>query len=178
MLRIDGLVEPELANVFRNLQYTSVLFNKYTTKTPVDGTLLRQSLGYIHSNLLGLEDRLTRPLSRCLRLGMMAFLSTTFRLPDFSIQHYSYTLVGKLQISYETVKASEPNLLPTLDIWLTLVLLISAENSIELDTITGWEINSAYEWSWHEARRHLKQVMWIELIHDRLGRVAFERMMG
>jgi hypothetical protein len=178
MLCVDGLIESDLAAVFHILQYTTILFNKhYYEKTPIDGMFLRQCLGFVHSSLTKLQGRLKNNLSECVRLGMMAFLATTFRLPDLNEQHYSKNLANELQLSYVTAKASAPHLQKTMDIWLILVLRISTNNIDEPYICVSWEATAARELTWDETRRHLKQVMWIDTFHDDLGRRAFQALM-
>jgi hypothetical protein len=178
MFCVDGLVESDLATVFHNLQYTTILFNKhYYDKTPVNGRYIRQCLGFVHSSLIELEGRLKNELSECLRLGMMAFLATTFRLQGSYEKYYSKSLANELQLSYATAKASTPDLPKTIDIWLILLLLISTDDIDELYMCASWEAAEARRLSWNETCRHLKQVMWIDSVHDDLGRRAFEALM-
>jgi hypothetical protein len=179
MLCVDGLVESDLATVFHNLQYTTILFNKhYYDKTPVDGIFIRQCLGFVHSSLIELEGRLKNQLSECLRLGMMAFLATTFRLQGSYEQYYCKSLANKLRLSYATAKASIPDLPKAIDIWLILVLLISTDDIDELYICASWEATAARGLPWNETRKHLKQVMWIDSVHDDLGRRAFGALMA
>lgn len=79
---VDRLVDSKLAAVFHNLQYTTILLNQhYYNETPIEGIFLQECLGFVHSSLIELEGQLQNKLSECLRLGMMAFFATTFRLP-------------------------------------------------------------------------------------------------
>lgn len=177
MVCIGGLVEPELATVFRHLQHTAILLNRhYDNKTPVDGTFMRQCLGFVHSRLIELEDRLENDISKCLHLGMMAFLATTFRLPDLHEQHYCKTLANRLELSYAAAKVSNLDLQKTIDMWLVYVLLISADHIDEPYIRANWEATTG-GLHWTETRRLLKQVMWIDTFHDDLGRKAFEALM-
>ncbi|KAK6076527.1 hypothetical protein SCUP515_05356 [Seiridium cupressi] len=175
ILCIDDLVEPDLAAIFHELQRTTILLNKhYYEKTPVDGVFIRQCLGSVHSSLIELEDRLEDALSETLRLGIMAFLATTFRLPASYEQHYSKALTKQLQISYVTTKASTPDLQDAIDIWLILMFLISMTDVDEL-YVQKSRNTMAERWlSWSETRRSLKQVMWIDSFHDEVGKRAFQ----
>ena len=178
MLCVDGLVDSNLAAVFHNLQYTTILINKhYYNQTPINGIFLQECLGFVHSSLIELEGRLKNKLSECLRLGMMAFLATTFRLPDLYEQPYCKNLTNKLQLSYATAKDSIPDLQKTIDIWLILVCLISTDNIDDPDIWASWKATATRGLSWNEIRRQLKQVMWIDAFHDDLGRRAFETLM-
>jgi hypothetical protein len=178
MLCVDGLVESDLAIVFYNLQYTTILFNKhYYDKTPVNGMFIRQCLGFVHSSLIELEGRFKNNVSECLRLGMMAFLATTFRLQGSYEQYYCKSLSNKLQLSHAAAKASNPDLPEAMSIWLILLLLISTGDIDKLHTCVSWEGTAASGLSWNEIRRYLKQIMWIDSVHDDLGTRAFETLM-
>lgn len=177
MLCVDKLIEPELSLVFKIIQNTTILVNKhYYQKTSIDGIFIRQCLGFIHSNLIETESCLTNALSECLRLGMMAFLATTFRLQGSYDQHYCEGLTKKLQLSYRITKATTSDLPETIDIWLALVLLISTDDVGDLHASLTW--NATHGLSWNEIRIHLKRVMWIDSFHDDLGRRAIETLMS
>lgn len=176
----DELIEsPDLAVVFHTLQHTTILLNQhYYNKTPVDGIFIRQCLGFVHSSLLELEGRLeNNPLFECLRLGMMVFLATTFRLPDLYEQHYyCKDLTNKLQRSYVAARASTVDLAEAIEIWLVWVLLISTNDVDELFVRASLGMATPRGLTWNETRGHLKQVMWIDSFHDDLGRRAFEAL--
>lgn len=176
MLRVDGLVDSKLALVFHNLQYTTILFNKhYYNQTPINGALFQECLGFVHSGLIKLQGRLKNKLSECLCLGMMAFLATTFRLPDLYEQPYCKTLTNKLRLAYTAAKDSVPDMHTSIDTWLMFVCLISTNRKEGPDVRAIWEIGAARGLPWDEIRRQLKEVMWIDAFHDGLGKRAFER---
>lgn len=178
MLRIDGLVNSDLAAVVRNIQYTTILLNRhYYEQTPIDGVLLQECLGFVHSILTKLEGRLEDELSECLRLGMMVFFATTFRLPGLYEHPCCKSLASRLQLSYAATKVAIPNLHATIDIWLMLVCLISTDDMDELYIWASWEALAKRGLSWSETRRELKQVMWVDAFHDDLGKRAFETFM-
>lgn len=178
ILCIDELVDSNLAAVFHSLQYITSLLNKhYYSQTPIDGKFLRESLGFVHSALVQLEGQLKNILSECLRLGMMSFLATTFRLPGLYEHPCCRVLDKKLQLSYAAAKASCPDLQERIDDWLVLVCLMSTKNIDESHSNwASWKAIAVREQLWDETRRKLKQVMWIDAIHDDLGRTAFEAL--
>ncbi|RSL60407.1 hypothetical protein CEP53_005437 [Fusarium sp. AF-6] len=173
MVCIDGLVNTGLAIVFRYLQYTAILFNThYHSKTPINGAFIRQCLGFVHSSLIDLEGRLTGELSKCIHLGMMIFLATTFRLPGWIGQHYCQGLAEKMQVAYAAAKPLIPVRHRTLDIWLMMMTQISSGTAAE--ECRG--LLKMCELDWDETRRRLKQVMWIDAFHDDIGKRAFETL--
>ncbi|KAK9234041.1 hypothetical protein V1525DRAFT_414386 [Lipomyces kononenkoae] len=113
---------------------------------------VRQCLGDVHFSLTKPQGQLKIKLSECLRLGMMAFLATTFRLPDLYEQHYCKNLAPELQLSYAAAKASTPHLPKTTDIWLIFMLLISTDNIDELYICASWEATAVPELTWNETR--------------------------
>jgi hypothetical protein len=178
MLCADGAFDSDLVAVFHSLQYTTILFNKhYYEQTPIDGTLLQECLGFVHSSLIKLDGQLEDKLSECLRLGMMAFFATTFRLPGLYEHPCCKSLANQLQLSYAAVKALTPDFQETIDTWLMLVCLITNDNINELHIWPSWKAIAIRGPSWNKIREKLKQVMWIDAFHDDLGRRAFEALM-
>ncbi|KAH8655881.1 hypothetical protein BX600DRAFT_470463 [Xylariales sp. PMI_506] len=179
MFYVDGLVEPDLAVLFYKLQCTTLLFNKhYYSQTPIDGTFIQQCLGFIHYSLIELKGRLKKRISKCLRLGMMAFIATTYRLPDMHKQQYCSNIIDEFYLSYATAKTATPALTRTIDIWLIFMLTISAGGWGDIDVSASWESVAAPGLSWDDTRGYLKQVMWIDTFHDDLGRIAFDAFMS
>ncbi|RMJ15095.1 hypothetical protein CDV36_005249 [Fusarium kuroshium] len=173
MLCIDGLVNTDLAVVFRYIQYTAILFNThYHSKTPINGAFIRQCLGFVHSSLIDLEGRLKGELSKCVHIGMMIFLATTFRLPGWSEQHYCQGLAEKMPVAYAAARPLIPAQRGTLDIWLMLMAQICTGPVAE----KCWDLSKICRLDWDETRRRLKQVMWIDAFHDDIGKRAFETL--
>lgn len=175
-LCIDGLVDPNLATVFTHLQHTAILLNMHhRSKTPVNGALIRQCLGFVHSSLLDLELRLTDNLSKRVHVGIMTLLATTFRLPGSDEQHYCKSLAKKMLVLYS---ASSP-LLRTqhgiLDIWLMLMGQICIGPSVQHPAMS-WRLSEICQSGWDETRRQLKRVLWIDAFHDDIGKRAFETL--
>lgn len=177
MLCADGLVDSALTAVFHNLQYTTILFNRhYYNDTPIDGIFLHECLRFVHSSLIDLEGQLRNKLSECIRLGMMVLFATTFRLPGLYEHPCCKSLANELRLSYAAAKVSIPELQETIDMWLMFVCLISTDDIDELSGWASWNAVVIRGLSWDETRRQLKQVMWIDAIHDELGKKAFEAL--
>lgn len=181
MFPLDDYLDPELANVFRNLQYLSILFNEhFYSKTPLDGTVLHEYLEYIQSSLVNLLPSPRGSLQDCVFQGMMTFLATTFRLPGSYTHPSCHSAAAKLRRYYLTASESMENFPKIAEIWLIYICFLSTENMDEVfDEIiigTRWEFSDLGRSSWEETRLLLKRVMWIDAFHDKVGRKIFERL--
>jgi hypothetical protein len=171
----EGLVmDPDLVTIFRSLRHITILFNKCSyNKTPMDGKTVQKCMAFIHSGLLKLEGQLEDTLSECLRLGMMAFLATTFRVPGLKVQNDCASFGDKLRKSYAVTKATNIYLHKTVDIWLIIICLILTSEKDEHGLYEFWESIAAHRISWDDTRKCLKAFLWIDSFHDDLGRNAF-----
>lgn len=176
MLCVDGLVDPNLATVFTHLQHTALLLDMHHhSKTPVNGVLIRQCLGFVHFSIIDLEFRLVDSISRCLHAAMMAFLATTFRLPGSGEQHYCKSLAEKMKVLYNAAKPLLQDQHGILDIWLMLMGQICVGSGLQYQGVS-WSLSEVSQSGWDETRRQLKRVMWIDTFHDDIGRKAFETL--
>jgi hypothetical protein len=177
---IDELVDSRLTVVYRTLQHIAILFNQhYYEKTPINASFVQQGFGFVHSSLLDLRNQLWDSLSECLRLGMIAFLTTTFRVPGLKVQHYYSNLADEFQRCYTSAKASHRNLqeYTEIDTWLSMICIMSAVNE-DPGTWKTCAATATQALSWSDMRRRLKKVMWIDSFHDDLGEKAFQRFMS
>ncbi|KAH6964637.1 hypothetical protein DER45DRAFT_153573 [Fusarium avenaceum] len=176
MLCVDGLVDSNLAAVFKYVQHTTILFNAhYHSKTPMNGAFVRQCLGFVHSSLIELEGSLTDDLSKHIRLGMLVYLATTFRIPGCDEQYYCRSLTTKMQLAYTAARSLIPVPDGALDIWLMFMAQICIGPTSKQQG-RDWDISKISGLGWDETRRGLQQVMWIDAFHDDLGRRAFEKL--
>ncbi|KAJ3463436.1 hypothetical protein MRS44_008222 [Fusarium solani] len=176
MLCIDGLVDPNLATVFTHLQHTAILLNMHHySKTPVNGPLIRQCLGFVHSSIIDLKSRLVDSISKCLHVGMMAFLATTFRLPGSDEQHYCKSLAEKIKVLYNAARPLLQDQHGILDVWLMLMGQICLDSGVQHQGVS-WSLSEVSQSGWDETRRRLQRVMWIDTFHDDIGRKAFEKL--
>lgn len=179
--RSEGILQPdffqneELSAVFHTLQCTVVLLNKhYDEKTPINGALLKDAMGFVHSNLFRLEGQLTDRLSECLRLAMTAFLATTFRLPGLYEHPCSRSLAIELLQSFSASQDLVTALPDTMQTWLTLVCLMSTGPVDEQYVRAMSGLGARYRLPWDQVRQQARRVMWIDSLHDDLGRKSFE----
>ncbi|UPL01653.1 hypothetical protein LCI18_012587 [Fusarium solani-melongenae] len=176
MLCIDGLVDPDLVTVFTHLQHTAIFLNMHHhSKTPVNGALIRQCLGFVHSGIIDLEFRLVDSISKCLHVGMMAFLATTFRLPGSDGQHYCKSVAEKIKVLYNAARPLLQDKHGILDVWLMLMGQICVGSGVQHQG-GSWNPSELSQSGWDETRGQLKRVMWIDTFHDDIGRKAFETL--
>jgi hypothetical protein len=176
MLCVDGLVDSNLAVVFKYLQRTTILFNThYHSKTPMNGALVRQCLGFVHSSLIELEGSLTDELSKHIRLGMLVYLATTFQIPGCDEQYYCKSLATKMQVAYTAARSLIPVPYGALDVWLKFMAQICIGPRSKQQG-RDWDVSKISGLGWDDTRRGLQQVMWIDAFHDDLGRRAFKKL--
>lgn len=175
-LSIDDIVEPRLAAVFHDIQHLAALINHHVANsTQMNGDVFQMSVSSIQSRLLRLKDVAGSPLTNGLCLGMLAFLTTMFYVPGSeSITGY---LAEQLRDSCQRLVPSTPKLQTTV-FWLLMLSRISIFAADEpwlkikmLETVKPGL-------SWTEARHRLKNVVWIDCIHDESGRKAFHALTG
>ncbi|KAH8886447.1 hypothetical protein GQ53DRAFT_750700 [Thozetella sp. PMI_491] len=178
VLSIHELVNPELEGLFHTLQSLALILNQhYYDKVPIKGEFLQQCQGYAHRRILELNSPLEDGLSECFRLGMAAFLTTTFRLPDSDIQHGRRSLASDLQNAYAATKATTSYIPKSIDIWLMIMCVVAAGNTVHPDVGTSWAALATHGLSWNVARRHAKKIMWVDSFQDGLGKKAFGALM-
>lgn len=108
---VTGLVDSRLELVLLTLQDTTLLFNKHFYRNErIEGRFAQQCLGFVHSHLLGLDGCFTGGFSETLRLGMMAFLATSFQIPGLRVQRAYRGTFEKLQLSLFSDQAGAAHL--------------------------------------------------------------------
>lgn len=178
MLSVNGLVEENLAVVFHDLQCFTYAINANVCKrTRWESNSFQNVVNSIQSRLLQLPSTPEQPLSECLRLGMLAFLTTTFAMPGRRIP-YTF-LANRLQDLFDSSRDEALDEHQTVCLWALLVGAVSV-----LDIEQDWVLEAwrscvpAPEISWKEARVRVSSVMWIDCIHDELGRKTFQQLSG
>lgn len=179
MLSVADMVASDVATVFNHLQNTAILLNKhYYAQTAIWVKDLQQYLGFAHSKLIDLEVCVDDEISECLRLGMLAFVAATFRLPGTYTHPGFRSLSIKLERSYAAIRPSHAPLHPTLHLWLMFVCQISFGDIPEHHAWANFKSSEMGSMSWTQIRRELKRVLWIDAFHDDLGKRAFDTLTG
>jgi hypothetical protein len=179
MVRSVCVPDSRLALVFYTLQCTAILLDTHDFGAPsVNGARLHEGMGFVQSELLRLKDQITDGLSEAIRLSMVAFLATTFRVPG-QYEHPSCASLAKPLLSSCVANKDGIAKLPdAMRTWLLLVGVMTAsgfgDHHIRLAWRTLMPLPQAM--SWDAARVEAKRVIWIDAIHDALGRRAFDAL--
>ncbi|KAM5358278.1 hypothetical protein ACJZ2D_015436 [Fusarium nematophilum] len=160
------LFDSRLSAVFCDVRHLVALVNAHhEQKTRLSAELFQPALSSCQTRLLLLKDSLD-PLSQWLCLGILAFLTTMFRLPGRKLQYPH--LASQLHRSCETTDARPQALL----FWFLIVSAVAVEPWLH----GTWKRIVNPDLSWDDARVRLQRVMWIGCIQDELGRQAFSAM--
>ena len=170
---VDSLRDRRLVVIFRDLQSFAGLINAATSSNRrLRDTDFQRFTCSIRYRLLQLQGMLDDTFSECFRLGMLAFLTTTFPIPGQKIR-YPY-LTSRFHQCCAAVEAATPHL-QDLMLWLLTVGAISVYSVDEPWLRERWQVDVP-DLIWPEARRRLQEIVWIDVIHDKPGRYVFEAM--
>jgi hypothetical protein len=179
MVRYDCVPDSRLALVFYTLQCTAILLDTHDFGAPtVNGARLHKRMSFVQSELLRLKGLLVDGLSEVLRLGMVAFLTTTFRVPG-QYEHPACARLAKPLLASCTANRDGIAKLPgEMRTWFLLVGLMTASGFDHLQTRMAWRdlVPLPPALSWETVRGEAKKVMWIDAIHDALGRRGFDAL--
>ncbi|KAH8657785.1 hypothetical protein BX600DRAFT_552055 [Xylariales sp. PMI_506] len=170
--------DTKLDNVFHDLKQLTHIINHHTQKnTRIEGQEFQVAINSIQSRLLHLQgdeevcsDNRDGAAAEALRLGMLAFLSTTFRVPGKKAE--SLYLTEHLRSACQDLEASTPELRDIL-FWLLMVGVISVLDVDEPWLRARWDVVAKLDMTWEAAQRRLRSIMWITSIHDDPGRKAY-----
>lgn len=173
---IDGLVDARLGIVYEDLQRLTFGLNESAQKHERWNVGAFQNvITCIQSQLLRLEDNLKDSPSECLRLAMLAFLTTLFKIPGRNTP-YTY-LAKRLRSLYPTVfEGTLSNGASSLHFWFIMVGTITVVDPDEEWLVQMFTAVHASPLSWEEAKKRLLSVMWIECIHDAPAKRMFEQL--
>lgn len=138
----------------------------------MDTDTFHHSIHSIQSRLLELDGHLPDHVAECVRLGMLALLTTTFRLPGPKIR-YTYLhkrLAEQLQaVRPETVSARK------MVFWSLMMGMVAIFELDEVWLRGVWDRVRGEETEWNEVRQGLKSAIWIDFIHDEPGKGVFSK---
>ncbi|KPM35151.1 hypothetical protein AK830_g11423 [Neonectria ditissima] len=176
--RIQNPVEAldyKLRNVFVDLRDFSGMANSLIANhEKLRPELFQEIMLSIQCRLLSLEYAADlHPLEESIRLGLLAFESTVFlQTAKLGVKLRSELFAHQLHRAIVKLHVKVPGY-ADLKLWLLLVGSILVFNGDE-----AWLLKSINELScnqtWAEVRGRVKEVMWIDIIHDEPGRCAFE----
>ncbi|KAF9881803.1 hypothetical protein CkaCkLH20_00949 [Colletotrichum karsti] len=171
---LGSIVDLRLQGTFSDLKRLVHLVNDHLANgLRLDGLLFQDSLGSIQTRLVKLQNGLEAS-DECIRLGMLAFLSTTMQIPGGKFP-YAY-LTDKFRNSCKTFIMRTPAR-ERLMFWLLVVGSISVFEPDEPWLVSILAGLAAPQLSWEEARSRLQDVMWIDGLHEKMGLSAFSELM-
>lgn len=171
------LFDSRLIIVFQDLQQLTKATNDYYRRsTRLNASVFQPANSSIQSRLFYLKDCLEDTPSECLCLGMLALFTSMFGGPGMQPR---YTYLGcRLRDACRSLKSTPiPPELRTLTLWLLLVYRMTVSQTNEPWLRASWRAAVPSTLSWDQARQELKKVPWIECLHDKLGRRAFDALM-
>lgn len=169
-----GLLDPNVVLVLRDLQELVASANEsLSSNSRLSGDKFQHPLATIQSRLLELDNEVNSITSECLRLGMLAFLTTMYQLPGHRLP-YNH-LNNRFRTSLRAMEPSTPEL-QTLTTWLVIIGLITVWDAEEPWLRAIWD-NIGLESSWAEVHRNiLCRFFWIPSIHNMPGKRAFDKL--
>lgn len=122
---------------------------------------------------MNLGDLLTSPVERLVRLTMLAFMTTMFKIPGRKIP---YNWVAKQLVEiYNQVVESSFELDTTLMLWVLVTVAFTVAGVQDRWIKDAWATTSPGS-DWAGVKDHLMRVMWIEIIHDRPGKLVYQQL--
>ncbi|KAK4897731.1 hypothetical protein LTR27_004503 [Elasticomyces elasticus] len=175
-LTVKDLVGVRMATIYHDLQRIVGIINDGVDRgDPIKGDLFQHWLASVQNRLLLLECDSDNPISDSLRLGLLAFLSTTIQVPRGCMTYPSFaSTYGQ---TWQAVQAATPEH-RLIQSWLLIVGAMSVLDVSEPWVKLRWVESSLAGLEWEEVRDRLEKVMWINCIHDGLGRRAFVALSG
>jgi hypothetical protein len=173
-ISINGLVDINLADIYRDLQHLVSSINKHMElHATLEGTIFQCAMGSIQSRLCQVELMPKGSLGEGLRVGMLAFLTTMFQIPGRSF--YYELLVQQLQATIQAMKtrgAAEEEVY----LWLVVIAAVMVPSQGALWPSIAFAGLADPRLAWPDVRPRLKKVMWINCIHDDLGILALVKL--
>lgn len=163
-----------LAIVFRDFQVLVAGINHNVREHSVQGAECFQSvLSSLQSRLMHLEHALYEPTEQLVRLSLLAFLATTFKIPGRRIP-YSW-LAQRIEAMYAEAYGDQAAINPILRQWIVVVAAISISKPDD-EWMQGARHDCTFETDWQALKCELKSVMWIECIHDEPGERLYRQL--
>lgn len=156
-----------LVTVYQDLQYLSRKINENVhTDTRWSGDSFQVAVNSIQSRLLSLSDALQDPFAECVRMAMLAFLTTLFRVPGKNVP-YTHLKIRYKELfptkEEEISKDSRSDML----FWVFMIGAISILHRDEEWLSSIWRLFfNGITPAWEESKKRLMGFIWIECIHD------------
>ncbi|KAE9382213.1 hypothetical protein N431DRAFT_394076 [Stipitochalara longipes BDJ] len=174
---INDLVDTRIAAIFRNLQNITRTINHATSsKHMIQSSKLHAGVLTAQYQLLGLESKRHDVLSECVRVTLLAFLTTTFQILGSRIKYKHIT--NQLRELCQAIEVSTEQLREVM-FWVLMMGAVALFDSDEPWLRDKWRADVlplTRGWQWTNAERLLKKFVWIDAINEKAGKDVFEKM--
>ncbi|MCJ1472564.1 hypothetical protein MMC13_001213 [Lambiella insularis] len=177
----ETVMDGKLYNVLRDLHAFSCLSNfAYQTTRKLSPELYNETMISILYRLTHLSFE-SDPFQEALRSGLLAVSAAIFMQRQFMGQSYDHLLDLYDGALYRLREATAIDIPVSILFWLTMLSHVVAHKELAYE---DWRhvwldeaISHAGIGSWSQAREMLKSLVWIDFIHDQLGKKVFESAM-
>lgn len=170
--------DPRLLATYQDLQHLSASINAhFSTRQRIPLAEFQHALSSIQSRLISLHGCIPDPQAELLRLALLAYLTTTFKVPGRKIP---YTWIGvQIKNAYGVVGEGVVAGDEVFKMWVLMVVAVAVTDVDEAWLVRAWaERARGVEERYADVKGELGRVMWVDCMHDRLGVGALERMVG
>jgi hypothetical protein len=162
-----------IVNVFKDFQNLTLKINRNRLRFVThDPSIFQGDLASLQSRLICLADIVTKPTEQLVRLVMLAMLTTTFLIPGRKIP-YDW-VVEQLRKAFITA-SSEVRSDRSLLLWMLVITSFTVAKAHDKWIRDAWLVVGA-ELEWADVKAHLMRVMWIEIVHDEPGEMAYQQL--
>lgn len=168
---ILSLGEQDIAIVFQQLHTFSRDLNLLkANKQKISQNAFQNKLCLLQSRLLGLQGKMQSILAECLRLAMLAYLTTTFQIPWNAVR---YPFLAKNFRTCYSALGSPESQSQGIRLWFLTIGAISLYGLHDPWLRERWQADIPRPRQWREAEQILRQFPWVDAIHGRLAESAF-----
>ncbi|KAI9150776.1 hypothetical protein HJFPF1_10553 [Paramyrothecium foliicola] len=161
-----------LKAIYLRLRELIVLLNRHiNAKQKINIETYGPALRSITVSLLRTERTLKSPSNICFGVGMLCFILSIFQIPTMP-PTYEY-ITGRLRAATAAMKEERKSPSQGLNKWILIMSAISIFNPTDPWLHATWADTPVPIGAWNEVSQQLKQILWIDYIHDKLVKAAF-----
>lgn len=168
-------LDPRLKDILTELRELTASVNKHAgDKRKITFKVFIPAFSSISARLLKLERILDRPIDECLCIGMLTFLVGFFQAPAKG-SVFAH-LIQRIR-TVATYGQSKGNNIPkSISAWLLILAAMSVLDLTETWLRETWTGTMGLDLCWEDVDRMVHELVWIDSVHDNLGRRAFQRL--
>lgn len=178
---LEATSDQRLHNALRDLHAFSCISNlAYQTTRKLSPEIYNEIM-------ISILYRLTRlsfendPMQEAIRIGLLAVSSTIFMQRQYMEHPYDHLSNLYRTAMYKLHETTDITLPVPVELWLIILLrVVMPKESSTSDWLSVWldhTVLRAEIDSWSQAREILRSIVWVDFIHDRLGKPTFEDTM-